>query len=58
MPGVISRDGMVMVMPEFSEAAKEAMVQAIAGAMVRLNRGIIEDAVAKYLEEKDGASGD
>lgn len=58
MPGVISRDGTVMVMPEFSEAAKEAMVQAIAGAMVSLNRGIIEEAVAKYLEERDAAGAD
>lgn len=58
MPGMISRDGTIMAMPIFSEAAKEAMVQAIAGAMVSLNRGIIEEAVAKYLEEKDGTSGD
>ena len=53
MPGVISRDGTVMVMPEFSQAQREDMAQSIARAMVSLSHETIEKSVHAYLAEQE-----
>lgn len=56
MPGVITRAGVILSMPEFTQKQKEDMAQAIAGAMVNLSHETIRKAVEDYAKSQEGAA--
>ena len=53
MPGTISRGGVILSMPEFSQKQKEDMAQAIARAMVNLSHETIRKAVEDYAKSQE-----
>lgn len=56
MPGTMTRDGRILTMPEFTQAQKDDMVQAVARAMVSLSREKIQEAVNDYLRKSEATA--